>query len=111
MRADFEAILREAGTASDLGEVLAIIVRRVKDALSVDVCAVCLTDAASGQLAGFHRAVPTWRYQYRLIWPARCAWSSNARSWSFSRTHWPARLNNPLLLMLSPGMTPFSACR
>src|SRR4030095_5311157 len=50
MRADFEAILREASTASDLDEVLAIIVRRVKDALSADVCAVCLTDAASDQL-------------------------------------------------------------
>ena len=50
MRADFEAILREASTASDLDEVLAIIVRRVKGALPVDVCAVCLTDAASDQL-------------------------------------------------------------
>src|SRR5687767_9997168 len=49
MRADFEAILREASTASDLDEVLAIIVRRVKGALPVDVCAVCLTDAASDQ--------------------------------------------------------------
>jgi hypothetical protein len=30
MRADFEAIVREAGTGSDLDEVLAIIVRRVR---------------------------------------------------------------------------------
>src|SRR2546426_7025938 len=50
MRADFEAILREASTASDLDEVLAIIVRRVKGALPVDVCAVYLTDSASDQL-------------------------------------------------------------
>ena len=49
MRADFEAILREASTASDLDEVLAIIVRRVKGALPVDVCAVCLTHAAGDQ--------------------------------------------------------------
>jgi phosphotransferase system, enzyme I, PtsP len=53
MRADFEAILREASTASDLDEVLAIIVRRIKDVLPIDVCAVCLTDAASDQLVRF----------------------------------------------------------
>jgi phosphotransferase system enzyme I (PtsP) len=52
MRADFESVLREAGTASDLDELLAIIVRRVEDALPVDGCAVCLTDAASDQLVG-----------------------------------------------------------
>jgi len=50
MRADFEAILREAGTASDLDELLAIIVRRIKDVLPIDGCAVCLTDGASDQL-------------------------------------------------------------
>jgi phosphotransferase system enzyme I (PtsP) len=63
MRADFEAIVRDAGTGSDLDEVLAIIVRRVKGALPVEVCAVYLTDAASDQLvrvssSGADPAVP-----------------------------------------------------
>jgi phosphotransferase system enzyme I (PtsP) len=50
MRADFEAILREAGTASDLDELLAIIVRRIESVLPIDGCAVCLTDPASGRI-------------------------------------------------------------
>jgi phosphotransferase system, enzyme I, PtsP len=53
MRADLREILDEVATASDLDEALAITVRRVKSALSVDACAIYLTGPESDQLARF----------------------------------------------------------
>ena len=49
MLTDFRDIVREVSTASNLNEILALIVRRVKDSLPVDVCAVYLTGAEAGQ--------------------------------------------------------------
>lgn len=61
-------IVREVQTASDLDEALAIIVRRVKEALPVDACAVYLLEEESQQYvlmaaAGLN---PTWIGQVRL---------------------------------------------
>jgi phosphotransferase system enzyme I (PtsP) len=49
MRPDLREIVREVSTASNLDEMLAIIVRRVKCSLPVDVCAVYLTGAEADQ--------------------------------------------------------------
>lgn len=49
MRRDLREIVREVSTASNLDEMLAIIVRRVKCSLPVDVCAVYLTGAEADQ--------------------------------------------------------------
>ncbi len=54
-------IVQEVSAATHLDDVLGIIVRRVKEALSIDVCAVYLTDVASDQYVlmaadGFHQA-------------------------------------------------------
>lgn len=61
-------IVREVQTASDLDEALAIIVRRVKETLLVDACAVYLLDEESRQYvlmaaAGLN---PSWIGQVRL---------------------------------------------
>jgi phosphotransferase system enzyme I (PtsP) len=50
MRAYIQDIVREVSTASNLNDVLAIIVRRIKAFLAVDACAVYLTDVESGRL-------------------------------------------------------------
>lgn len=49
MVTDSQQILREVRTATNLDEVLSIIVRRVKASLCVDVCAIHLTGAEVGQ--------------------------------------------------------------
>lgn len=49
MFADCREIIREVSIASNLDEVLAILVRRVKDSLSVDAFAIYLTGAEAGQ--------------------------------------------------------------
>jgi phosphotransferase system enzyme I (PtsP) len=45
----FKDIEREAATASNVDEVLAIVVRRVKDSLPIDAFAVYLTGTEAGQ--------------------------------------------------------------
>jgi hypothetical protein len=49
MRPDLREIVREFSTASNLGEMLAIIVRRVKCCLPVDICGVYLTGVEADQ--------------------------------------------------------------
>jgi phosphotransferase system enzyme I (PtsP) len=49
MLAELLEIIREVRTASNLHEVLAIIVRRVKGSLPVDACAIYLTDVDTNQ--------------------------------------------------------------
>ena len=49
MLAELREIIREVRTASNLDEVLAIIIRRVKSSLPVDACAVYLTDVETDQ--------------------------------------------------------------
>jgi phosphotransferase system enzyme I (PtsP) len=51
MRPSFRDIVREASTASNLDDVLATIVRRVKASLSVDACAVYLSDVQGRHLS------------------------------------------------------------
>ena len=58
MRADLQGILREVATASDLDELVALVVQRIERVLPIDVCAVYLTSAASDQLAPVPPAGP-----------------------------------------------------
>ncbi len=49
MRTDLREIVREVSSASNLDEALAILVRRIRDSLPVDACAVYLTGAEADQ--------------------------------------------------------------
>jgi signal transduction protein with GAF and PtsI domain len=49
MLTDFREIVREVSTAPNLDEMLTTMVRRVKDTLPIDVCAVYLTGAEADQ--------------------------------------------------------------
>jgi phosphotransferase system enzyme I (PtsP) len=49
MKASFREILREVSAASNLAEILDIVVRRVRDAVALDACAVYLIDIEAEQ--------------------------------------------------------------
>jgi len=66
-------IVQEASAASHLDDVLDIIVRRVSTALTLDACAIYLTDAESNQYVlmaaeGFHQASIGWQRPFTRRW-------------------------------------------